>query len=212
MALAVFLIVPLQVHVVQPNETFEKAVLQNRRSALTTTLLQFPSGCPEESLLARLVALSYTGDPRMYVAERPGKVNSIVAGSRAQLQEIYRPLLAEVFGTPCEAGSVPTLSREQRLKHLLHLPSHLLGIVQADVRKRKRNRFFKLIVLADLSLPPVTLQTLAEDPPLTAQIVATSVARIVARDGRAAAAKGFLSAGPSKSFLYVAEKVRKRFF
>jgi hypothetical protein len=52
---------------------------------------------------------------------------------------------------------------------------------------------------------------LAEDAPLTAQIVATSVSRIVERDGRAAAVKGFLSAGPRNSFLYVAEKVRKRF-
>jgi hypothetical protein len=141
-----------KVHIVQPNETFEKAVLENRRNALAATLLQFPSGCAEESLLARLVALSYTGDPRMYVAERPGKVNSIVAGSRAQLQEIFRPMLAEVLGAPVEADSVPPLSPEQRLRHLLHLPSHLRGIVESDCRKRKRNRFLKLVLLADLSL------------------------------------------------------------
>jgi translocator assembly and maintenance protein 41 len=141
----------VKVHVVQPNETFEKAVFENRRNALAATLLQFPSGCSEESLLARLVALSYTGDPRMHVAERPGKVDSIVAGSRAQLQEIYRPLLAEVIGAPVEAGSVPTLSREQRLKHLLRLPSHLLGIVESDCRQRKRNHFVKPKIIADLS-------------------------------------------------------------
>jgi hypothetical protein len=88
----------------------------------------------------------------MYVAERPGKVDSIVAGSRAQLLDIYRPLLAEAIGTPVDAGSVPTLSREQRLKHLLHLPSHLLGIVESDGRKRRRNHFRKLMILCLTSL------------------------------------------------------------
>eukprot|EP00605_Chrysophyceae_sp_TOSAG23-4_P002969 GSChrysophyteH1.ASY1.ANO1.3271.1 assembled CDS len=102
-------------------------VRHNRRFALATALLlQEPEvEVCEERLHATIAGLSYTGDPRMGIAENPEKIANLVNPLGAAYRALYRPHLQALE----ESGvlELPKLSSssETSIKTLLQTPHGL---------------------------------------------------------------------------------------
>jgi mitochondrial translocator assembly and maintenance protein 41 len=65
----------------------------NLVSALRVALLTLPETFQERELFERIAAISYSGDPRMWLpAENRDKVGSIVRAQTAQFRDLYRRL------------------------------------------------------------------------------------------------------------------------
>ena len=83
---------------------FEDALLLNRLNALRLAALLSPAPCTASDLIERVIGLSYLGDVRMGVAERPDKVRAILEGQREELDLIYMPLMPKAGLVETERG------------------------------------------------------------------------------------------------------------
>ena len=77
------------------NDDIRKLIIDNRRSAVITSLLISDSNTNVKNLLVKLCQLSYAGDTRMAFAENPRKVLNIVEGSYDKFIDMYLPILKE---------------------------------------------------------------------------------------------------------------------
>eukprot|EP00887_Chlorella_sp_A99_P001272 scaffold14.g1272.t1 len=83
---------------VAPPPAVAAAQRANLEAALRAALLLLPPRFGQGELLHAICGLSYSGDVRMGLAEDSRKVHRIVAGSHAQLRELYAAPLQEAAG------------------------------------------------------------------------------------------------------------------
>uniref|UniRef100_A0A1I8EHE2 Phosphatidate cytidylyltransferase, mitochondrial n=1 Tax=Wuchereria bancrofti TaxID=6293 RepID=A0A1I8EHE2_WUCBA len=81
------------VDVISPSPRITLAMEKNRSSALQAALLLLPDKFSLSQFYNELISLSYRGDFRMSFGEDKNKIGRIADGSRAQLNQIYVPLL-----------------------------------------------------------------------------------------------------------------------
>lgn len=94
---------------VKDNARVRLANQVNHASALRAALLMLPARFTPEELFTTVTALSYTGDPRMGIAENPDKVRNIVRGpgSMEAFNKMYSPFLPQT-----KVDSSPLVDRQ----------------------------------------------------------------------------------------------------
>ncbi|KDD75731.1 mitochondrial matrix protein Mmp37 [Helicosporidium sp. ATCC 50920] len=174
----------------QPHAGVRRKRAQSLRAALGAARLTLPARFDTRELLTAVCALSYRGDLRMGVAEDASKVQRIVEGSRAGLEELYAPGLAWAR----ETGGLVALGEEAWAQDcspaataelVSALPSAVLARMPRSCTQADRPR---AEIAAHL------------DRVLRGIVRASSLRQMAA---------GFLGAGACKSARYAAAKVAK---
>ena len=117
----------------------------NLTSALRAALLTLPDSFTERQLFERIAAISYDGDPRMFLpAENRSKVANIVSKQAPQFRELYRRLAGGLPGVQwpvserAEAdGTVSQdMSARVRATHIGKLPATLKSRLEQAYARR----------------------------------------------------------------------------
>lgn len=113
----------------------------NHASAVRTALLMLPEQFTPEQLFMTVAGLSYTGDPRMAMAENPDKVKNIVTGP-GQLEaffKMYAPFLPhiQVDGQLSNRSWTQDGSPHARAELACKLPSTLRDMMYAQFVARR---------------------------------------------------------------------------
>ncbi len=183
----------------------------NLKNALHTAMLLLPERFTEERLYHTLCGLSYTGDFRMVVGgEDKDKVSKIASGSLPHLQELYSAELARmneyllVSGEYSnEEGSITLkefhqdMSPRGRHFHLTMLPKNM-----QEFLVREWNRDGRWYDVEDV------LRSVAYDRDCD-KLIESCLKFIVMQPAIVQAAKGILTAGPTKTIRYSSKKVMK---
>lgn len=109
----------------QSNEKLEKAILKDREAAFLIACLLSPSKTKLRDLYMRLCGLSYYGDTRMAFAENPHKVQNIVCGNFAYLEQIYSEI-GQKYSFLVRKGDYLLINHEAILKRIVFLPPSLV--------------------------------------------------------------------------------------
>ncbi|EDQ90404.1 uncharacterized protein MONBRDRAFT_31806 [Monosiga brevicollis MX1] len=178
------------VHVMTAHEDAEALIYQNRRpfSKNKCWVLEQRMTCLVlmTDLYTRIASLSYSGDPRMIVGEKKGKVEAIVAGSFAGFQEVYQPIWQAWTGgeLPSSDMLIDNPIHGRRLHQLSWLPKAIFSKVRAG---------------PDLAEEEVT------------PAVAAALASTVRSGATTQTIKGLLTGGLGRSAIYAKEKLVKMF-
>lgn len=192
------------VTIMKDNESIRAAMRTNYQSALCTSLLlQDEESTFSEQLLFRTVAsLSYTGDPRMGVAENPNKIDNLVKPALDLYRALYREPLLEMGsivdlrlhisdnGSPFYSQN---LLHERRAMLVNKLPFSLRNIILASSKEAGGRNGISSTRL------------------FTPSAIRKGLATIVGRAARAQSVKGLVTAGFLKSFSYLGLKIKKAF-
>ena len=159
----------------------------NLISALRVSLLQLSNHDHFDfnHILHKIVALSYTNDPRLLLAESPRKVENIVRGQREELEAMYLEKYETAYGG-CRLKD-PAV----KLGLLANLPFTLKCELQ----------------LLDPLYPDLWRIALSEETP---RLVTEAVGRIVRRSAWRQMALGAISTPVGKAFRYALRKMSKR--
>jgi mitochondrial translocator assembly and maintenance protein 41 len=199
------------------------AAATNHAHALRAARLLLPARFPLDSLWHAIARISYGGDWRMTVGENPRKVEKIVEGSRAHFLRTYRSALEADLGRTLfadlpEAGYEDSGNRwaiveqDMSLPTRLSLLSSLPAWIHHDLVRRyraSRPHAERDVAHGVASLHTALRAVAAQSPPATARLLADALANRVGRYARSQSLKGFASAGPARSWAYVAEKLAK---
>ncbi|GAO51974.1 Mmp37-domain-containing protein [Saitoella complicata NRRL Y-17804] len=188
----------------------------NLISALRTALLLLPEKFTEKELYETIAGLSYMGDARMRVAENPKKVQNIVSAQLPKFRELYGPLVENLPNLTFQS-TVPMQSTDayatlhqdldpvRRAKMVGRLPLHFRTKIQSIFLKhydmkylpqeREGMRMFEERIVGDERLR---------------REIGRAVRKTVGWSSGVQTVKGLFSAGPIKSWRYVAEKVGKK--
>ena len=110
------------------NRKFDYLIAKNRYNALmTATFLQAGDSATKEEILTTLCGLSYKGDTRMAMGEKPTKVTDIVTGSFEEFEKIYNFDDMEYL-IPC--GDKYIIDRPKLLDNMYSLPDSLLQYIE----------------------------------------------------------------------------------
>lgn len=92
----------------------------NLTSALRVALLTLPERFEERELYESMAAISYSGDPRMWLpTENRGKVGNIVSAQSVQFRDLYRRLAVGLPGVNWPvSSSIITVSQPPRKKNM----------------------------------------------------------------------------------------------
>jgi len=170
----------------------------NLASALRVALLMMPEKFEERELFEKMAAISYSGDPRMWLpTENRGKVHNIVKAQSAQFRELYRRLAVGLPSVdwPANSSSIrQDISPAVRANHLRKLPSELSNRLTSRWERESDEAAYYLKIASD---------------PALGDHIQSDIANIVRRPATMQSAKGLISAGPGPSMRYTAGKVRK---
>ena len=108
---------------IKGNELEQEAINHNKRQAVLVAALLSPERISRKEFFKILCSLSYSGTPRMKVAENPHKVDNIVTGNYCILREIYE--LGEEFID--SNGDELIIDHSKALRHAMELPIFLLA-------------------------------------------------------------------------------------
>jgi translocator assembly and maintenance protein 41 len=213
------------VKVLRDHPKVQIAQQRNLNAALRTALLLLPERFTERALFTTIASLSYLGDPRMSVGgENPKKVENIVSAQQEHFRALYGPLLADL-------PNVQYLSTHdigQDMAPLLQdLDSQTRGNMVRRMPKMFKTKLYNgyrrilgeahvATLLADAKEPIDSSSSfgspfdaaIASSPLLPAQVTKT-ISATVAWPSTIQSVKGILTAGPLKSWNYVAEKLQK---
>lgn len=202
----------------------------NLISAVRVALLLLPQTFSEHQLYTTIAGLSYMGDPRMRFAENPHKVQNIVSNQVANFRRLYYPLIEQLPNVafvsdniswndvatktmlvqdmdPIRRGNMvrrlPKSFRDKlyfQYQRKYAIPTlefqKMVGISDDDERTRRREggEFERRI---------------AADSANICQEVSGVIKSTVAWPSTSQSLKGLLTAGPTRSFRYLGEKVNK---
>ena len=168
------------------------------RAAAVASLL-LPPVFSEHELFMAIANISYAGDARFLLgAEAPGKVKSIVDGSFAGFQELYRDPIAECAPFLERAGD-GELRRDASPAAVERMV--LDGALPAAVRER-------IAPGADVAAQAAALAGLERDGALSTEVL-SALGAIVRAHSFGQQLKGVASAGPGRAIAYGLAKLRK---
>uniref|UniRef100_A0A5S6Q956 Phosphatidate cytidylyltransferase, mitochondrial n=1 Tax=Trichuris muris TaxID=70415 RepID=A0A5S6Q956_TRIMR len=180
----------------------KQACSMNLESACYAALLLLPERFAEEELYEKIASLSYSGDPRMWLAEDRFKIRNIVKANMQSFSELYSPVLriaTEHTGLIKQGSSFEQSLSAVHVHHLLELlPKHVLWRLE-----RWMNR--------NLSSPrdmEEVIYALSRDLNCT-ELVEKAIRIIVFQASFCQTAKNVLSAGFYKSVAYGFRKIVK---
>eukprot|EP00049_Salpingoeca_infusionum_P008943 m.148482 g.148482 ORF g.148482 m.148482 type:complete len:199 (+) comp14183_c0_seq5:548-1144(+) len=170
--------------------------VRTRYAGLDNSLsaLMLPTQYTEHTLYETIAGLSYTGDVRMGVAEKSGKVQNIVKGNIENFQRLYRPLLPLV-GMHIDQASDQLREASQTM---LSNPTKNLSKQQQRDLLPAALRFRVDVVEANSNQDQDLRTSLTQA--IRDTIKSTSIGQAI---------KGVLTAGPTKAAIYLKEKVLK---
>ncbi|KAJ7600670.1 mitochondrial matrix Mmp37-domain-containing protein [Mycena floridula] len=177
----------------------------NLTSAIRSALLQLPATFTEAELFETISAISYAGDPRMWLpAENRNKVKNIVSRQSEQFREVYRRL---VLGLPGVHWNTMTHTLDQdaspqaRAGLVKKLPSNLLTGV--------KRHYGTNLEVAGLEADETSYWLkLAADDRLS-EVLRSEMKKIVAYPATIQTFKGIVSSGLGKSLRYSTAKIGK---
>ena len=184
------------VRVLVDNERVASAQASNLRSALACGLLLQRATCEPTSatttraaLFHEIVGLSYAGDFRMVVGgESPHKVQNISEGSADALVHWYEASLAQVCTSPMNGDTALAL-----------LPT----TTTASLIESLPERFLAARGISHASLAQ-------QEPKERAETLRKAVRDTIAWPALTQSLKGIVTAGATKTAVYVGEKLKKR--
>uniref|UniRef100_A0A0R3S027 Phosphatidate cytidylyltransferase, mitochondrial n=1 Tax=Elaeophora elaphi TaxID=1147741 RepID=A0A0R3S027_9BILA len=187
------------VDVINPSSRITSAMKKNRSSALLATLLLLPDKFSLSQFYNELVSLSYRGDFRMSFGENKNKIERIAEGSRAQLNQIYMPLLkadkyVSIQGHAVEQNRSDSVS----FKRIMELPLNVLWNLQHKINSRNGMQ-------NDIEEIAASLARQIDGP----KPVAATIEDIVRRSALQQTAKNAFSAGITRSVAYAFTKITK---
>ena len=173
------------VQLIRNTEELDHCMDVNKDYAIYTALAMLPSRFSEEDLFKMIASLSYTGDPRMLIGENPHKVRNLVEPIVPAYRELYEGNLSKV-----DSGLLRSAQVEGSKAFLLDTSS--------DARKFLQHR-----------LPPSVSALL--DRHAEQEQIRSALSAVVRRSATSQTAKGLFTIGASKSLVYAAKKIAKRF-
>ncbi|VDM95442.1 unnamed protein product [Thelazia callipaeda] len=186
------------IDVINPSSKISSAIEKNRWSALQAALLFLPDKFTLLQLYEELISLSYRGDFRMVFGEDKNKIKGIAVGSKAQLNQIYIPLLKADTDVSLKNDIVEQDTSDYIFsKRILNLPLNVLWNLQKKLNKNGVQRDIEDI---SLSLARQLYGT---------KSVAEAIEDIVRRSAWQQTVKNALSAGVTRSIVYSFTKIIK---
>ena len=171
-----------QMLTIKSDDEIDKAILENRKNAIVTSLLMINNQkATLYDLLKTICSLSYLGDVRMGIAENPHKIDNLVKGGYEEFKEMYKNDDLYILD---QNGHV-IINYDNLLASIESLPTSL--------RKYLDNNAFSKEDLINIKNLIVTYFQEMNKGITTAQTL-----------------KGILTTGPINSALYVGEKIKKR--
>lgn len=171
----------------------DKCMEFNYISALKVALLQLSnrSHFDFNHVLHKIVALSYTNDPRLLLAESPNKISNIVQGQGRELEEIYW----EKYEMMRRDGYIQGLNDPLVKLNLLNdLPFNLkYELINNHNNYNNKNDLWKLSLSNDSS-----------------RLITDAIGRIVRRSAWKQMSLGIVSTPLGKAFKYAITKIGKR--
>ena len=140
----------------------------------------------ESDAYLTIASLSYTGDPRMSIAENPMKVRNLVLPVMSQYHQIYHNILENVT----------------RIGGLSHYPDKSGSTFSSTSQPADRLRMVQ-------GLPPTLKRMVLHDS--SPDAIRTAISRIVRSSATSQTLKGLFTVGLIKSGYYAWQKVKKRF-
>lgn len=195
---------------------------RNLYSAVRTALLLLPEKFDEQDLYTTISRISYMGDPRMAFGENPKKVENIVNAQLSHFRRLYSPFIERLpniafrssqgLDDPnARADLIQDLDPVKRGNMVRRLPSKFRANLYYQYRRQLGDSAsLETSVPYDDQSPYGTKfdQQIASDPNL-AEEVGKSIKATVSWPSTSQSIKGFLTAGPIKSWSYVGEKLKK---
>ena len=162
----------------------------NLNSALRVSLLQLShqNHLDFNKILHKIVALSYTKDPRLLLAESPKKVENIITGQKRELEAMYLEKYEEM---KCEYGGCGLKDAAVKIALLNNLPYTLKHELQ----------------MIHPLYPDLWKIALSHDTP---RLVTEAIGRIVRRSAWKQMALGAISTPIGKAIKYALMKMGKR--
>ncbi|VDK49486.1 unnamed protein product [Gongylonema pulchrum] len=106
-------------------------------SAVQAALLLLPDKFTLDQFYAEIVSLSYRGDFRLLFGEDRAKIRKIAEGSRAELEQIYLPLLKTSNDVSVQYSNVEQDTRSAAMyDRIVHLPVNILRNLQHQFNSR----------------------------------------------------------------------------
>ncbi|KAJ3108963.1 Mitochondrial translocator assembly and maintenance protein 41 [Phlyctochytrium planicorne] len=179
----------------------------NLENAVRIALLSLPTEFTEEDFFKAIVSISYTGDFRMLIAENPRKIHNIVVGQIGHLRTMYKPIVENCpnivlsNAKDWDQMSLDGLDNPMRQDDDIRLRSALVSSLPKKIKDHLLSNH------ANDSDPTIAAVSSIH---ITAS-VSKAITKIVKPSAFSQSAKGLLTAGPTRSFRYVGEKVSKRF-
>ncbi|KAJ3027428.1 UNVERIFIED_CONTAM: Mitochondrial translocator assembly and maintenance protein 41 [Siphonaria sp. JEL0065] len=194
---------------------------QNLLNVLRVSLLLLPHQFTEKQLYNTIVGISYLGDFRMKYGENPKKVENIVNGQLIDLRGLYRPVVEKLAGS---FVSVPEGFKESEigLRDLVFeqdLNVQVRGGLLLELPKSVRDRIvaswqtengYPAVGMPTDVLKGLELSQKIVSSPKIEQFVKSAIIGVVGNSALTQSLKGLVSAGPSKSYAYITEKLSKR--
>ncbi|KAJ3245057.1 Mitochondrial translocator assembly and maintenance protein 41 [Chytriomyces hyalinus] len=192
---------------------------ENLANAVRVALLLLPPQFSEYQLYTTIVGLSYLGDFRMIFGENPKKVENIVNAQVGYLRVLYKPVLKDL----CEhfvagIGSVSAGEEVQALDaHKVvfsqNMDVKLRGALLFELPKKVRDKVlaaFHKKSRMDTVVSALDLSQKAAASDSIQSMVKQAIAETVRGPALTQSIKGLITAGPTKSFRYIGEKLSKR--
>ena len=161
----------------------------NSDYAIYTALSLLPSRFTEQDLYMKIASLSYTGDPRMLIGENPHKVRNLVEPILPAYRKLYDSHLRNVDSHLLRSAEVSggrSFAMDPSLGAKKYIQSRLPSSIRSILPRHSE------------------MGTLSEE-------VRSAVSTVVGRSATAQTAKGLFTIGTTKSLVYAAQKVAKRF-
>lgn len=182
------------VQLLKSTEDLDLCMDANRDYAVHTALSMLPSRFSEQDLFMMIASLSYTGDPRMLIGENPQKVRNLVEPIMPAYRDLYQGNLNKVDSNLLRSSDVAG-----RRSFLLDNSS--------EARKFLQHHLPRSI---STLLPPAIARGTTTDSVRQEQIRGI-LSTVVSRSATAQTAKGLFTVGATKSLVYAAQKIAKRF-
>ncbi|ORY77780.1 mitochondrial matrix Mmp37, partial [Protomyces lactucae-debilis] len=211
------------IKVLRDHPQVQLAYQRTLNAALRAALLLLPQTFTERQLFTTIASLSYLGDPRMSVGgENPKKVENIVSAQQQHFRSLYGPLMADLpniqyMGTEHSgqdmAGLTQDLNPQTRGNMVRRLPKTFQAKLYNAYRHKLGEQHAIHIQTSEKEGVPSTFGSpfdvaIAASSTLNAEVM-KAISATVAWPSTVQTIKGILTAGPFKSWNYVAEKLKK---
>ncbi|KAJ3299245.1 Mitochondrial translocator assembly and maintenance protein 41 [Borealophlyctis nickersoniae] len=195
------------VKIIRDDARISLGMRANLRAAVRTALLLLPNQFTEEELFHTIAGLSYKGDFRMRFGENPHKVYNIVFTQMDAFRALYKPVIDHIPNVNYIDEN--TLTQEDNVRLRGRLVDKLPKSMHLKVQHYHTAYMARAGKQAEIPPDePLLSQSIATSPAVS-QYVEKALADIVRYPAFTQSIKGFFTAGPSRAFTYVSEKLNK---